>query len=83
MQKPTIIKQLSCWLFKMVSKPSNLALIQHFLKSSPISYASGNYEVIDELLKNGADINVPDETDRTLLDLATQQSNYLKRRKSN
>lgn len=36
----------------------------------------GNYDVVEELLKNNADTNIPDENERTLLDIATQQSNY-------
>lgn len=63
----------------MVFKPLNLAWIQSFFLNFISFYGSGNNEVVDELLRNEADISIPDDSERTILDLAKQQSNYFER----
>lgn len=39
-----------------------------------------NYDVVDELLRNEADTSIPGDSEKTVIDLAQQQSNYLKRK---
>lgn len=36
---------------------------------------AGNHDVVNELLLNNADTNMPDESEKTLMDLATSKSN--------
>lgn len=36
------------------------------------------YDVVDLLLKNDADISIPDDSERTLVDVAKRPSNYFK-----
>lgn len=38
----------------------------------------GQYDVVDELLRQGAKVEIPNDSEKTLLDLAEQQSNYLR-----
>lgn len=45
------------------------------------SYTPGQSDVVDELLRNEADTSIPDDNEKTLLDLAKEQSNYLKQKK--
>ncbi len=75
MRKRTIIKLQSCWLYKMVYQIVKLKS-QVFPKIIVTRFRhTGKYEVVDELLRNGAEINVPDDAEKTLLDVAMQQSN--------
>lgn len=41
-----------------------------------LAVKNGHYDVVNELLRNEADINVSDESEKALLDLASQQSNW-------
>lgn len=40
-----------------------------------LAVQNGHYDVVDELLRSHADINVSDESEKALLDVAKQQSN--------
>lgn len=37
----------------------------------------GQYDVVDELLRQGAKVDIPNDSEKTLLDLAEQQSNFI------
>lgn len=63
----------------MVVKTLNLTLFYKLKRNLIQIYALGNDDVVDELLRNEADmsVSVSDDSEKTLLDLAKQQSNYL------
>lgn len=58
----------------MVYRPKNMTFFQ-FIKIFGKFCSSGHHDIIDELLKYNADIVVPNDSEKTLMDLATQHSN--------
>lgn len=42
-----------------------------------LAVQNGHYDVVDELLRNEADIHISDDSEKALLDIASQQSNYM------
>lgn len=42
-----------------------------------LNFTPGNHEVVDVLLRSEADTSIPDDSEKTLIDLAKQQSNWI------
>lgn len=81
MHKPTTTKQVkrvACQSGKIELEKTNFYC--SVFVALTIAIENNRYDVVDELLRQ-KELKVPDESVKTLIDLANQQSNYSKKKK--
>lgn len=76
MQKPTTTKQVSqiC-----EAKLSHIYVYCYDFAALMLAVQNGKYDVITELFNLGAIADIPNDSEKTLLNLAEKQSNYFKK----